>query len=831
MTSFPENPPAGRPGRACLRRALGLLLLLALGAWGIAPAARAEGGLPVIKAHSQTEFAVYKGDIVSVEVKAKGGDLQYKWVQAKDTFCREASCDIDTSDWGLGSHKIAFVVFNSKGSLYLKFLVKVLATPAGYKPGKVKPDVEDVREDIESVTNVDLAVRTLTGRGFSFHKKKLQVVGPTPRTLDWGEKLRTQEESTMQILREGKEHHVLGPATSVALAKSETGHRVLVLNKGMLRSRQLDGKEPYWSIVFNNWLQIDGDGQSDLLVNRVREDADQIELYVVRGNARVFRRRATEAKGEKAAKMAETYGVSGEAITVPQGGFVLLTRDFEAPPRIEHPLAKAVGWMIALTTPLYLPDAELAKADPGTGVLGEKKAADLAEASAIAQDAIARRDFPAAVEALQPFVGKVKKDYRAALTLGTAYKGMLLDKEAAEFLMAAGRLKRSAAEPYFLLGEMELAARHWRKALRFLEKAEEFGYRDEQVVSYYKGIAGYALQEYAGARHDLTKSLWADGTDAVTASAEAFRRKVRFDGWFDVRSGLGVVYDSNVLRAGNRHGEPLPQAIRTTKSGGYEGHAGFGLWAYRGINGHAGMRFDAQKIGWLEPTLIKVSTLKEELALDVGVYSGAGPEKDPEFELSGSGFAGTCVLGEQRAMDTVGGRGRMVVPGLAGLEVRARSQANLDPLPTRDDILDPTLGEIVPASERSNHQVYYGIELKPVRLEAWSLGVGYEGGETAMRSEFRQGESFTEQIVGVKAGLTPTTRTAIDLDLKVLLRSFAQAVDKRADKAFEVGVDWRWRFTTSLYQDFVLRYERQKSTRGDAGYVKSTAGYHLSFDL
>lgn len=812
-----------------IRRLL-LWLVVTFGVAAGAGIARAGGGLPIIVEHSKTEFAVYKGDTVALEVQAKGQDLQYKWM-AKNIICREKTCTVDTDTWGLGTHKIAFVVFNGEGSLYLRYRIKVLAAPAGYKPGRVTPPVEGASDDIESVASVDLGVRTLTGRGFSYHQKKLQIVGPTPRSLDWREKLKTQDESSMQILREGQEQHVLGPSTAIALVKADTGRRVLVLNRGVLRSRQLDGKEPLWSIVYNNWLQVDTDAQGDVLINTVAGSSDQAELYVVRGNARVFRRRSTDGKDDEAIKAAAAYGTAGEAITVPQGAFVRLNRDFETPPRIEHPLSKTTGALIAVTTPLYLPSANLLKEAPGTRVLGKKKAEDLSEGTAIALDALGRRDFPAAMEALQPFGGDVKKDYRAALAMGAACKGLLFDEEASAYLAAASQLKSDAPEPYFLMGEIELAAMHWRKALKFFERADDQDYNDSQLLTYYTGVARFYLREYAGARSDLTKAVWADDGEAVARSAEAFRRKVKYDGWFDVRSGVGALYNSNVLRAGDRHGAALPDGIQTTKSTGYEGHAGFSLWAYRGQNGEAGVSFDTRKIGWTAPTLIKVNSLAQTLSLNLGVNSVENPEEGSVFELHGTAYVATYAFGDQRSMDAAGVRAQMLMPPLAGLEVHVTSVTNVDPLPGRDDILDPLRGEIVEASERSNHQMIYGFGITPFHNDQMSVGVAYDSASTVMRSEFHLDESYAERLFGVKTLYERSTRSSLGLDLGYRTRAFDQATDGRSDKAILMELDWRWHFTTSLYHDVVGGVETQTSTRTEATYKKLSVGYHLSFDL
>ncbi len=787
-------------------------------------------GLPKIKSHSLTEFAVYKGDTVELEVEASGVDLAFKWIRAKNVFCREATCSIDTSDWGLGSQKVTFIIVSPKGSLYLRYTIKVLAPPAGYKVGRVKPEMIDAGEKIETVTEIDLAVKTLSGRGFSYHNKKLQVVGPTARALDWGEKLRTQDESTMQIARDGKEHHVLGPATSVYLAKSDSGRRAIVLSRGLLRSRQLDRREPSWSILYGNWLQIDANETGDVIVRKPRADREEIELLVLRGAARVFRRKASADTGGD-------NGVAGEAIAVPQGGVVRLTREFDQALRIEYPTIQVYGPLVAETTPLYMPGQNVAKDAPGTMILGaEDRPKDFAAAVKKGAEAVAKRDFPLAVEVLQPFTTEAKKSYRAALTIGKAYLGMLQRDAAITYLSAAARLRKKDGEPHFLLGEAELGEGRWKRAYRHLRKADDLDYPDQQTLAYYLGVASYHVQEYVAARNALTRSLWAGGDAAVDASADAFRRKVRFDGWFDLRLSMGLLFDSNVVRAGERHGEPLPQKIAKKGSAGFLGGGGFSVWAFRSEQGHLGLTFDADKLSWFEKTLAKVGTLKERIALEFGVNAGAKPElEESQFELGLTAEAGTLVLGDQRAMDTVGGRVRVALPTLAHLTLTTRSLVNVDPLPGRDDVLDPILMEIVATSDRSNRQNYYGLSLRPVDLETIDVELKGEFGDTILSEVDVVAQSFKETKVGVGATVEPSRRTDVAVDLDYLMRDFpvaaAGTTKKRSDKVIELAVGWSWSYTTSLSHYVHLLYEKQSSNVEEASFGRTGLGYKVTLDL
>ena len=828
-TAFPH----GQARFAWSSKARAALLRLAFCAFGCFLAswpslARAAESPPVITSHSDLEFAVYKGDTIGLAVDATGTDLQYRWARAKTIFCRTAACEIGTNDWALGTGKVTLVVFNKQGSLYLRYKIRILAPPAGYQPGRVHPPMRAASEELETVTNVDLAVRTLTGRGFSYHRGKLQVVGPTPRSLDWSEKLRTQGESTLQIARDGKEQHILGFGTSVYLAKSETGRRVILLNKGTLRSRQLDGKEPYWSIVVGSWLQIDVDGLGDVLVDRPDAAKDVIRIAVLRGRARVFRRRAFE--GGTAAGDPALGGIAGDAVALPVGSSVTITRDISEPLRIEQPSSKDFGPMVAATTPLYLPGGELFKEALETTVLGDKAPQKFEAAIALAEEAVARRDFVVAIEALKAFASdEINHNYRASLALGSAYRGFLQTAEATRFLGAAAKAHPDDAEPEFLLGEMMLGEGQWRAAYRHLDRADSLGYADRKTLLYYEGVASYYLNEFPTARARLIESAWLAGDDAVTESARSFFRKVRHDGWFELRLGLGALYDTNILRLSNDR--QRPDGIKANRGAGYEGKAGFSLWGLKSDAGELGFHFDAAKTTWLEPTLRVIATTKEAIGFDFGLTSGVAPNGEPEFELGLGADAGTIVLGDHRALDLVGGTMRMSVPALWRLTLTGHSMLSVDPFPYHDDVIDPLLLEVVPASDRSNRELGYGVALTPVETAAFRLGVAAESGIVTMRNWLVAADSFAFNKETLTCSFDLEPRSTLAATLAVLQRNFPDAEDGRKDKDTDLSLSWTWRYSAGFYHVFDLTRETQSSTRSDGGFHKAIAAFRLNLNL
>jgi Tfp pilus assembly protein PilF len=265
-----------------------------LASWAGGSVARAAGSLPEIVAHSKLEIALHQGDVVALEVRARGEGLQAKWVTGEGTLCRSFTCELATGGWALGTHRISFVVFNANGSLFLRYVIRILPPLTGAAGRKVEVELEDAGAGIEPVAAGEFGVKMIAGRGFSYHLSKLQVVGPTARAIEWDERLKTQSGGAMQVGLDDVETHTLADESSATLATTVSGRRVVILGSGAVRSRQLDGEAPRWSVVVPDWLQVDTDGLGDVLVEMVGGDPDTIAVTALRGAARVFVRKPGE---------------------------------------------------------------------------------------------------------------------------------------------------------------------------------------------------------------------------------------------------------------------------------------------------------------------------------------------------------------------------------------------------------------------------------------------------------------------------------------------------------------------------------------------------------
>jgi tetratricopeptide (TPR) repeat protein len=794
--------------------------------------AAATDGSPQIVDHSQTSFAVYRGDNFTVEVKVLGEDLQMKWIYAKEVICRTVTCSIDTASWDLGTGYLSFVTYNKKGSKFLRFRVRVLAPPEGYAPNRVQPDTvnEEVSED--QVTDGDLQVYTMKGRGFSYHRKKLQVVGPLPRSLEWKESLKTQKKTFMRFGRRGSEMHILGPQSQVRLKGTLAGRRALDLEKGSIRSRNLGNSQPRWSILVGDKWQIDPDVLGDVLVARGTGENPKVTLTVLRGQARVFvREEGAAGNGAK-----NDMVLPGKAFAVPQGVSVILPNASESHlVKFELPRAKSTGGFIINSTPEYVSstgDFQSGKAD---GVLTNKTSIEYLESLTLAKQANAAGDHFVAIELLLPYLERVNKSYEASLAMGEAYKGIFVNSAALKFFKQAQAVDEREPAPLFFQGELAMTEFKWQEAIDFLKKAEDLDYPDEQTLNYYLGVAHFHLGERVAAKSAMSYSLWNQNdptsNPSTTSSAKKFYNELNRFGWFDVRFAAGILTDNNILRMASANENSLPEGVVANSGTGYIGHAGFSVYPWRGDRGSFGLFFDIEKNGWLNASLKTLETIHQDLGLQLSLHFGQDNRRRPWFELNAVSKVAMIFVGEERAADQLVSHFSLGSPAFFDASIFARTVNLVDPLPGRDDVLDPTLWEVVEVSDRSNSQVSQGVGISPIDGENFSLRLSYEAGVVQFKDDFSKLDSYDSKLMGVLLTYHPGIRGDLGLGVDSLNRDFTESLDQRKDTRLSYSLGWKWHFTPSLSQLISGTVDKHKSSRDDMDYVKRVIGYRINLDF
>ena len=172
-----------------------------------------------------------------------------------------------------------------------------MAPPTSYEVGSVTPRLVDskganaasAKGSAEVPIGESYEVRSLQGRGFSYHGRKLQIVVQKPRTIDWDERLRTRSKSYLELAGNQGSRYILGPLSRAILGRSESGRQIIMLKRGSLRMgstrnsilQNRPGKPnpkivaPV-SLVVGPKMQIDPSPNADFMISRAikEEEAD-----------------------------------------------------------------------------------------------------------------------------------------------------------------------------------------------------------------------------------------------------------------------------------------------------------------------------------------------------------------------------------------------------------------------------------------------------------------------------------------------------------------------------------------------------------------------------
>jgi hypothetical protein len=799
-------------------RALLLYLLILIPSLSGPATAFANDQLPVITSHSKLNFAVYRGDRIAFQVAAEGEDIAVKWIRSGETFCRELTCEVDTSSWGLGSHKIVVVVFNGKGSLFLRYKVRILTVPPGYKPGVVTPPVVDSSESIESLTADDFAVVTLQGRGFSSHNRKVQVVGPVARAIDWSEKLKTQPGSRLDFYARGREVHQLLSNSNVALVKAEDGRRAIALRKGTVRSRQLVAEDPQWSVISGNWLQVDGDSKADFFVRRLDGDKDEFLIGVFRGVVRVTGKKFS--KQENGSVRYELLLQAGEAVTVAK-------KAKEAPQKgLGDP--KTFAQVFRDSSEHYL--------SPGFNsdgfaerhiVLGEKLGDAQQDGLNVAQQALESLDFVVTLEALQKRLAKSDKDKDAALFAADAYIGLLQLADARTMISNAKRAAEDDPKAWFLEAVANMIERKWPECLKALDEAADRDFANEQLLDFYRGRCELGLDNVVAARNAFAYATWGDSDPAVLKAAREIGAALEDERWVLLTGVLGVGFDNNVFRLSEKSASIDDIGARESWFSNVYGKAE--IWPFRVREGHAAFSVEGGRMTFTNKALKDFARVQQKVATEIQL--NAGGETGRNFFFNAAAYIQTIGVGDKRNMDTLGNVLTLGAPVWWGLTLYNRNIVNSDPFPLWDDRIDAKRQEVVEAGDRSSKDKAVGLTLAPASAKdgGYGLGIVVEQLQCLYRDDVTTQENYTETNLALNNEYRPGPRNGLRLYLSNLTRGFTEAAEARKDSILRIDAGWEFLWSTSFRQDFSILYEAGSSTLDDYSFTRQVL--RLDFTL
>lgn len=796
----------------------------------------ASSKVPRIIEHSNPEsLEVVVGDSVALQAKASGA-TSLQWFTQDRMICKGESCSFSTEGWSLGVHNIVFVASNKSGSQSVTFPLRVKSKQVGRAVQTLTPALAGASA-VESLGGEDFYLRARRGLSFVYQAdKRVQILGSMPRKMEWNERFRSSG-GVLQFGQDGVEEHSLLSGSYARLGKRGE-RRVIDLEDGVVRLRQIKEAPPAWSMVAGDWLQVDGDRKADIIVRLGKHAKDKnmpiARIATLRGQARVWYKTPTTSKTPEPALTAHEDKKAQapqemKMIVIPAGTSIILDFASGEEPVLRLPPEVLFEKVMAATTPSYLDPLPWAGKSPKARAESDDDNAEVArdvhvldrkdlptkadEALKQARVAMAGRDAIATLELLLPFQEKRGGGFEISLLLGRAYRQLGLYEQAAFFLQAARDLDPRHPEPPFQLGLLALEFGKWRQARDAFASAEGLNHPDAQAVYYYGGYARYQLNAVYRAREFLNRSLWDENDPQLAAATRALLRELDGERSWEVRTRLSVLYDSNVLR--KPAGSASPSRVAGSRGAALAFDLGIGSTYLKSESGYFGAGFDFNYVGWLAQDLKSVDTALQKLHTDFGFLSGDA------FALDGQVYLGSYVIGGQRVDDGLGLAVTAALPWFVfEPELLWDISMWVDPMPNRDDVLDPFLWEVVVPSDRSARRLKFGLRGLIHRGEASEMRAQVAMIKHNHTASLITVDDYAETFLSVDYDVRYSNRVRFGALGSVASRVFQNSPDNRKDTTLNVRGDARYAVTPFLSFDGSLGIWNQSSSRAANKYTK-----------
>ncbi len=856
-----------------LRPLLSLILLaLSSSAWA--------ADLPQISSHSKSDgIEIFVGDTLVLETKVEGKDAKFSWVSQEKILCKDTKCTIPTEGWSLGYRNVIFVAQNKAGSRSLTYKIRVKRRPEGSSPETVTPEVVSPESAAsgEAMVNNDFFIRARLGLGFAHNREnEARIVNAQPTSLNWDMRFKSSG-GVLQFGKVGEEDHVLMPGTFAYLDTFEN-RRLIVLEDGMLRSRQLKADVPQWSVVSGDWLQVDGSRDADVIVNVAKHSADAktpiARIVVLRGQARVLIRKpgaktivpktdlqkiADEETGddasggaddedEKSAATEPEKNTAASPVTetgeqefiVPAGSTFLVNLLDKNDMVLRLAPTALVQRILENSSPKYLDyqgwGALANKANEvGADRYRDVRVLDSEQMPKTIEDGVARaqklypaRDYIQMLELLLPFAGKNKDRVDVNLLLGQAYRGLRLYEPAYYFFQQAQALQPKDPELLFQLGMLAVEFQRWEEAQNYLARAEEAGHPQKQMILYYRGYTALRRGRDYKAREYLYKSLWEEQNKELGDATRDSLRKWDRDRLWVAKGRFSTLYDTNVFRKPNS--DPAPKNIGQSTGAALTFDMEIAARAFQSDYGNFTFGFDFSYLSWFNHKLKTVDTGYQKVYSAFNFFGG--DINDPWMLVDAQIYMTSTVVGGQRATDGLGLLAGVTFPSVTlEPEIFIDTSYHVDPLPNRNDGIDPFLWEVVGASDRSARlrKIGFGATLAQDESSQWRAR--FTNTANAHSASIVTIDDYSENRLDVLYDLQYMHRLEYGAQFNLGTRSFASAPDNRKDSFFGAKGSARWYQTPFLSYDGWLSTQFQSSNRSSNKYTKFILGAGAQMEL
>lgn len=824
----------------------GLLLL---------PSATSHGAdesipLPQISRHSPTFVEAMQGDTVVLQVEASGPGLSYRWATKGGVICKTILCHIKTADMEPGNHVVVALVYNRGGSRHVKFQLRI--------KGHDDPTIEPQRIELEMVAfeavdpvqeEDDLYAYAREKGAFAYRQNKVERLGKAQRRLDWDEKL-TATQGLVAFGKKRDEEHYLMFSGKVALETLDNGRRQIRLEKGVLRSRQLNAADPFWDIIHGDWLHLQGDEHIDMIIKVEREGRrEMVRLYVLRGKLDV---RWKAPKWPKGAPPFERWGheLGAESVIVKEkdddgqtwyrwhllpGTHLDLYQDQDQVMQAERIRPGVTQGVIERTTPQFL--VRVKENDPlddqeaSTHLRPVDRPESVDDGLALADRAMAAQDYFLALEYLIPWRSSKTQQAKVHLLMGKAYLNLGFYSYAEVWLRRAVEGKGTRDHGSYYLGMTYYEQEKWDDAYEALELSDDpEAMRQRRFL--YKGIAAHRAQNTGDARIALMQSLWQGGEQEIHDEAKGVWGEVEAQRrhWLHLR--VAAAQDDNIFRL--HRDDDRPSAAPGNQATGMNAELNAGVQAWGGRQAALTLSLEGDHQAWQTTGMASYGISRQAVGV---TWQSWGLDPDDEARMRHRFSLG--LVGETLAMgsEKTHQGGRLPLQWQAhhwwGKPLLAVTPGVFeDPLPDRDDGFDPLMGEVAGATDRSvqDHHAALSLELTEAN-GPHPIVAGLRYRLVKHTADDVRPEDFSSLGLGLVRQLAPYSRWGLIGHIQWQQRTFSEAADTRKDQVIDASLGLEGRFWPAFGSFVEANTVRQTSSRRLRDFVNLSLKMGVIIDL
>jgi hypothetical protein len=782
--------------------------------------ADAANQLPILEEQSEAEIKAKRGNKLILQIKAKGEDLQYAWVQRGHIICTDAKCNFDTQYWELGHNDISVLVYNSVGSQAARFKVRLAEGGTGSET--ISPKLTKATNEVSKLMATDLYVRSLRGFVFVYDDLNLAIVGSEARKTAWSGKLRTQKNSAGSFGWQNREQHSVLAGTLVQL-RDAPGTREIELVEGVLRSRSLNASTGSgWTITVAGRVQVNGDENGDVIVRRTSTTSNEVDVVCLRGNCRVATSQLLEGDERRR---------PGPVIVLPAGKSVSIL--VENLPKIVHRAidSELVSRIFTETTPYYLKPTLPIDWGRVQFVRRELTATPRDNGVVLAKAALAKLDGIAALEAVYSHFGRIEKDVEVAEAIGRAFFLLGLYADADRPLSAAGKLRKKDGQLAFMLGEARMRANRFEAAAEAFSDAIDLGFGDIQLTNYYRGVSYFGAGQFQNARASFVQAQWGGQDSKINASIREFIRFIDRDAPWSLLIGVGVGQDTAVYRASQ---DAVEQRLKNEYAGtvgniNLRGTYKFLRWEGGGFGVHA----DLSRNFHTEPEQTSLDVLSQKYGISFDTKVVVADQTAIPFSIKTMIGAGMMHAGEYRTDDVIFGAVDLNSQTLIGQpRLVLMTEEHRDPFPDHDDGWDPAIREVPARSERSHRYSNAKLSSQPAAdwAKAWAFEYGARHDLRRYRSQVA-GKIYDYLEYGVFSQVQRRLLKKLELALEVdaAYKIFSRRESEQADRILTSNLELKFLYSPLWRQLLFVETEVVDSNDPDRKFTRLYGGTSLEY--